>query len=147
MRRKRSREQRRSFKPIAKNILHARITSRKAQWNTEYTSARMPRMNRKVYTSSTSASGGESRVRSCWRRPTRLSASECGDLDPTFQGTTSDQYSKDRFRSRSRLSSEITSDLKHGTQSRQGPALSRTTAATGGRWWPEGKAPAQGPRI
>jgi hypothetical protein len=48
-------------------------------------------------------------------------------LDPTFQGTTSDQYSKGRFRSRSRLSSEITSDLKHGTQSRQGPALSRTT--------------------
>ena len=57
---KRSRKQRRSFKPIAKNILNWRITSRKAQWNTEYTSARMPRMNRKVYTSSTSASGRES---------------------------------------------------------------------------------------
>src|SRR6266481_9708176 len=28
-------------------------------------------------------------------------------LDPKFQGTTSDQHSKDRFRSRSRPSSEI----------------------------------------
>src|SRR5271157_5377461 len=57
MQRKRSRKQRCSFKPIAKNILNWGITSRKAQWNAEYTSARMPRMNRKVYTSSTSASG------------------------------------------------------------------------------------------
>jgi hypothetical protein len=49
------------FTPIAKNIINWRITSQKAQWNAEYTSAKMPRMNRKVYTSFTSASGGESR--------------------------------------------------------------------------------------
>src|SRR5208282_2963178 len=64
-----------------------------------------------------------------WGRATRLSASECRDLDPTFQGTTSDQYSKNRFRSRSHPSSEITSDLARSTARNpvKGPALSRTT--------------------